>query len=63
MIYRQNTTFWNIPDQSVFYHMAKQHSKWVSYGRVGIEQKCWHERQHWSSGNDVFKHNEISTVG
>ena len=25
--------------------------------------KIWHERQHCSSGNDVFKHNETSTVG
>ena len=28
-----------------------------------IEKKFWHERQHCSSGNDVFKHNETSTVG
>ena len=28
-----------------------------------IEKKFWHERQHCSSGNDVFKRNETSTVG
>ena len=26
-------------------------------------RQFWHERQHCSTGNDVFKHNVTSTVG
>ena len=63
-------TFQNLPEHQrlrVFVHFQLS-TAWLNSKVKGSAPRLqtrqfWHERQHCSSGNDVFKHNETSTVG